>query len=111
MPATSVSVPSHDGQHVRAYIDPITGQLRDPTQEELATEAAELATKKKTAATSQSEQPASREVILPDGTVEITLDKSIQHPLHGCIQPNGELTMDHDCEQQKGSGPQPPDAR
>jgi hypothetical protein len=111
MPATSVSVPSHDGQHVRAYIDPITGQLRDPTQEELATEAAELATKKKTAATSQSEQPASREVILPDGTVEITLDKSTQHPLHGCIQPNGELTMDHDCEQQKGSGPQPPDAR
>jgi hypothetical protein len=103
-PATSAAIPSQRPQDVRAYIDPATSQLRDPTPEELAAEAAEQATRKKAAATSQSEQPTSREVILPDGTVEITLDRSTQHPLHGCIQQNGDLKIDHECDAQ-GSEP------
>jgi len=91
---------------VRAYIDPVTGELRDPTAQELAAEAAAQAAKKKAAAaTSPSDQPRQHEVVLPNGAVEITLDPSTQHPLRACIQKNGELTMDHECADARDAKP------
>jgi hypothetical protein len=102
-PATEIrkqpSAARLSNQGVRAYIDPATGELRDPTPEELAAEAAAEAQKKQaTAANPQSEQPQSRETILPSGAVEITLDKSAQHSLQACIGKNGDLKMEHECD-------------
>jgi len=83
---------------VRAYIDPKTGALRDPTPEELAAEAAAEAQRKQPAAANhQAERPVSREVITPSGAVEVTLDPSTQRPLKGCIAKNGDIKMDHEC--------------
>jgi pyruvate/2-oxoglutarate dehydrogenase complex dihydrolipoamide acyltransferase (E2) component len=103
-PATNAAAPSTAAtQHpaIRAYIDPATGQLRDPTPEELAAEAADQAAREKaTDANSPAKQKQQREVVLPDGTIEITLDKSTQQPLRGCVQQNGDIKMDHKCEPQ-----------
>src|SRR5882724_9867441 len=98
--ATSSEVSTHDssasGNAVHVYIDKKTGQPRDPTAEELATEAALEAQKKQAAAaSSQSEQAQSREVLTPSGAYEIKLDKSHQHPLQACVEKNGAVKVDH----------------
>jgi hypothetical protein len=99
----TASPPTAVTQHpeIRAYIDPATGQLRDPTPEELAAQAADQAAREKAAAANSLSKPKQqREVVLPDGTVEITLDPSTQQTLRGCVQQNGDIKLDHECEPQ-----------
>jgi hypothetical protein len=95
--ATKTSTAPSDNA-VRAYIDPKTGQLREPTPEEIAALAAAEAEQKKASAATQSKPSEPREVTLPNGAVAIQLDESAQQPLRACIQPNGEAKMDHDCD-------------
>jgi hypothetical protein len=89
---------SSGGSNVRAYIDPATGQLREPTREELAAEAAAEAAKKAVLTSAQSKPNELKEVHLPSGAVAIELGDSAQHPLKACTQPNGDVKMDHECE-------------
>ncbi|HYM34660.1 MAG TPA: hypothetical protein VET48_04640 [Steroidobacteraceae bacterium] len=71
---------------VRAYIDPKTGEVRDPTPEELAAEAAAESQKKQAAAVNKSaEQTGQREVVRPTGETEIILDPSRQRPLRASV--------------------------
>jgi hypothetical protein len=96
---SQASIQATPNKSVRVYIDPKTGELRDPTPAELAAEAAAEAQKKQAeAANPQAEQPQTRETITPSGASEITLDKSAQRPLRACIAKNGDLKMDHECE-------------
>jgi len=93
--------PTKSPNTVRVYIDPKTGEIRDPTPEELAAEAAANAAKKQAAAANpQSEQPQQREVVTPSGAVEITLDPSTQHPVYGCVDKSGDVKVDHQCDPQ-----------
>ena len=97
----NISQPQSQSPTVRAYIDPNTGELRDPTPAELAAEAAVEAERKKAAAANpQSEQPTSRETITPNGAVEVTLDPSAQHPFRACIDKKGDLKMDEECKRE-----------
>ena len=87
---------------VRAYVDPKTGELREPTADELAAEAAAEAQKKQAAsASSDREQLQSREVVTPSGAIEIQIDKSQDQPLRACIDDKGNAKMDHDCARPK----------
>ena len=89
---------------VRAYLDPVTGQLRDPTPEELAAEAAQQAQKKQAAAATDTARPVRREVVLPNGAIEVTLDPSAQHALLACIGKDGSVKMDHECTEHSEPG-------
>jgi hypothetical protein len=100
--------PSHSDASVRAYIDPATGQLREPTPEDIAAEAAAEAARKKALGTESKpgSEPGSdpmkrREIRLPNGAIAIELDESAQQPLVGCVQKDGAVKMDHDCEVSK----------
>jgi hypothetical protein len=98
--AKQSATPAKSASAVRVYVDSKTGEIRDPTPEELAAEAAANAAKKQAAAANpQSEQPQQREVVTPSGAVEITLDPSAQRPLYGCIGKSGDLKVDHQCDQ------------
>jgi len=98
--AAQSSDPATNPNAVRVYVDPKTGEIRDPTPEELAAEAAASAAKKQAAAANpQSEQPQQREVVTPSGAVEITLDPSTQHPVYGCVGKSGDVKVDHQCDQ------------
>jgi hypothetical protein len=89
---------------VRAYIDPVTGQLREPTPEDIAKESAE-SNKKKAEALAVTKPSEPREVILPNGAITIQLDDSAQQPLIGCVQKNGDVKMDHDCDGESSRAP------
>lgn len=82
---------------MRAYIDPATGQLREPTREELAAETAAEAAKK-SAAGAQQKPTEMKEVQLPNGAVAIELGDSAQQPLKACVGKDGDVKMDHACE-------------
>lgn len=100
-PTTITSTANAKDNSVRAYIDPKTGALRDPTPEELTAEAAAESKKQKTDSTSggaPAKPTEPHEVTLPNGAVEVVLDKSAQQPFRACIQKDGAVKMDHDCE-------------
>jgi hypothetical protein len=80
---------------VKVYIDPATGATREPTAVELAAEAAE---QNNTAKMTSEKASAPREIVHPDGTVEVIMDRSNRNPLVGCIPESGKIQTDHECE-------------
>jgi hypothetical protein len=79
---------------VRAFVDPVTGALREPTPEE----AAALAKGQQKAPDAQSrpvQKP--REIVHPDGTVEVILDGSHDQPVQACVQADGGVKVEHAC--------------
>lgn len=77
---------------VKAYIDPVTGELREPTAAELASEAQ---------ATTQKESnsgKSSRQIVRADGSVEVLLDQSNDQAFKACVQKDGSVAMGHECE-------------
>ena len=97
-PAANSSPPaaSQQNSNVRAYVDPTTGQLREPTAEEQAQEAAAQKARSQQK-TSPGAATTPQEILLPSGAVEMSIDQSKQHPLRACIESNGAEKVDHEC--------------
>jgi hypothetical protein len=83
---------------IKAYIDPTTGELREPTAEELSVDAARTNKKPLSAVPIVTEQSTPQEVVHPGGVVEVPLDQSKQQGLQACIQKDGSMNMGHECE-------------
>jgi hypothetical protein len=94
--------PNTEGNAVRAYIDPATGKLREPTPEEVAALAAAEAAQKKSATGAQDKTTQPKEVRLPNGVIKIELGDSGQTTLQGCVAKDGDVKMEHDCESKPG---------
>ena len=105
--ATTESAPTstHNGLH--AYIDPATGQLREPTPEELAAEAAQKAKeqvqRKQAAAAAGQSESAMHEVVLPNGAVEVPLNPAMQHEMEGCVRQDGSTAMGEECSEKSSA--------
>ncbi|HTE42040.1 MAG TPA: hypothetical protein VK629_14540 [Steroidobacteraceae bacterium] len=79
---------------VKVYIDPATGEIREPTAAELTAAAAE---QKQNSSKAQAPQVA-REIVHTDGTVEIIMHRSTNKPLVGCLDKNDGIKIDHQCQ-------------
>jgi hypothetical protein len=77
---------------VKAYIDPVTGELREPTAADLANEA-----KAGTQKASNSAKPP-QQIVRADGSVEVLLDQSNDQVFKACVQKDGNVAMGHECD-------------
>jgi hypothetical protein len=75
-----------DQKALRAYIDPVTGQMRSPTAEELA---ADAATGSVTAAA--RDRSDVQEIKLPNGMTEVRVGKDSEVAEITCIQADGSF--------------------
>jgi hypothetical protein len=81
---------------VRIFIDPITGEPREPTlaeQAELAKQDARLRAERNK---SQQNGRAPKEIILPDGGVGIEVPPDMDESLQGCSE-GKDVRIAHDC--------------
>jgi len=72
----------------RIFIDPQTGQPREPTAQELAAAAQAEA---RVAASGRAKPVAPREVELPNGAVAVILGEETLQPLRACVRPDGRV--------------------
>jgi hypothetical protein len=77
---------------MRTYIDPVTGQVREPTEQERAESARRAAVAQKPAA-------APVEVQLPDGS--FVLRHIEEHPYRACVHAGGTAQNGHSCEEKR----------
>lgn len=76
---------------LREFIDPVTGQPRQPTAAEL-----------KALATAGQSAPASaaasrpKETVLPNGMVAVEV--GVKSEMKGCLQADGRVVATHDCQ-------------
>lgn len=78
---------------VRVYLDPVTGEAREPTRAEAAEAAAAAGRVQREAAGGQAvSEGAQRErVVLPDGTEGVKLAPRDRHRVVVCRQPDGSF--------------------
>jgi hypothetical protein len=79
---------------MRAFFDPATGKLREPTAAEL--QELDRQDKERKAQQKISIQP--KEFTLPDGAVGVTVDPTEHASMQGCSQPDGTVKVDHQCD-------------
>jgi hypothetical protein len=72
----------------RIFVDPATGQPREPTAEELAAAARDEAPEQ---SARRAKPLAPREVEYPNGAVAVILGDEALHPLQACIRPDGSV--------------------
>jgi hypothetical protein len=84
--------PAAPAPGVRIFIDPTTGEAREPTAQEMA----EMA--KQSAAAKPGSKPQA--VQLPDGTVMVPMEGMPQTPVQACLEKDGSLKVDHECRDQ-----------
>ena len=75
----------------RVFVDPATGQLREPTAAELADIARQESAGTAVASVGSAKPAAPTEVRYPDGTVGIAFGNESLAPLHACIDPDGAI--------------------
>jgi hypothetical protein len=81
---------------VQAFVDPVTGELRAPTDAERAAMAAQAAQRKQAASVGSSATSQPREIVLPDGSVAVPVDTTTE-TLQACVEKDGHVTVDHNC--------------
>lgn len=81
---------------VRVFVDPTTGEIREPTDAEAAAVAKEE--QSQAAITKPGATDRAQEVRLPDGSTAVILDRSDSQYLEGCLKVDGSVTVDHDCD-------------
>ncbi|MCU0761358.1 MAG: hypothetical protein MUF07_19465 [Steroidobacteraceae bacterium] len=93
-PSSSTAPDPKSGSAMQIFLDPVTGQPREPTPEELAglarREAAAPGNAKPAVAPSASPAP-SQEFRLPDGTVGMRLPENASQPLMACRRLDGQV--------------------
>jgi hypothetical protein len=105
---TVVETSAHESAHesnraVKAYVDPTTGELRDPIVGETLSNS--NSSNKKPLATSPTEQLPAREIVHPGGIVEVPIDNNHQHALQACVQSDGSVKMGHGCAEASKAKP------
>jgi hypothetical protein len=98
----SISGQATPGQAIKAYVDPTTGELRDPPTS-VDPAASVKATDKMPLSVSAAEQSSPHEIVHPGGMVEVPLDQTKQQTLQACIEKDGSMQMGHDCAAQPKS--------
>jgi hypothetical protein len=78
------------------FIDPKTGEAREPTPQELAEISKQQAASKQQASEGAASRP--KAVQLPDGTIMVPMDDQPQTPVQACVAKDGTLKIDHDCQ-------------
>lgn len=95
-PATDVATsPGRPAAGLRMYIDPVTGEAREPTEAELAAEARNNATTSSPTFNGSGTAKAvlrTHETVLPGGLTEVQLDRKADVEEKVCIQPDGSLS-------------------
>lgn len=91
-PAAAAGTQAEAG--VRVFIDPATGQVREPTPAELRTIEARKQTPAPGAITSS--KPAPKTTVLPNGWVAVELDTEVE--MKGCVQKDGRIVAGHECK-------------
>jgi hypothetical protein len=100
IPAPTPTEATADGDQpgqagVKVFVDPATGEIREPTPADIA--ALEAEQRKATVAKPQGTR-SSQTIVHPDGTVEVVLDGSHDQSVQGCVQPDGGIKTDHVCD-------------
>jgi hypothetical protein len=72
---------------LRAFIDPVTGELRAPTQAEVEAEA----TQRRLQGAAAKTRVATEEIKLPNGMTEVRIGKDAEVSETICIQKDGSL--------------------
>ena len=80
---------------MKMFVDPVTGEVRDPTDAERAAMAKEVHQSRAV------EKPRQRETKLRNGGTAITLEGNAETPLQGCVAADGSLSVDHNCAEAK----------
>ena len=88
--ASGRSAPAAPQQGLRMFIDPVTGKPRDPTDAELAAEAARRATQPQPQATAVRGEPA-EQIQLPNGMTEVRIGKQAEMTEVVCLQKDGSV--------------------
>jgi hypothetical protein len=78
---------------MKMFIDPKTGEARDPTPQELA----EISKQQKQQQSTTSARPKPAPIQLPDGTVMVPMEP--KYPVQACTNKDGTLTIDHECKE------------
>lgn len=75
----------------RVFLDPATGQPREPTASELAELARQELAQKPATPAPPAKTMAPAEIHYPDGTVGIAFDSGSLAPLRACVDARGEI--------------------
>jgi hypothetical protein len=93
-PAAAADSTQAGAAGLREFIDPVTGQPREPTAAELkALEASKQTSAPSSAITSK---PKPKEIVLPNGVVAVEMESTSE--MKGCLQKDGRAVVDHDCK-------------
>lgn len=92
-PAATPAASQPETAALREFLDPVTGQPREPTEAELKAMAAA-----RPAAPAASAASKPKEIVLPNGMVVIE-GTSLMSEMKGCVQPDGSVVADHDCRE------------
>jgi hypothetical protein len=93
-PVSAAAAPDQAAAGMKAFMDPVTGQMRDPTNAERA------AAEKQGNAKVPGNQPRTmREQKLRKRGTAVTLEGDLLTPLHACTGADGNVVVDHDCNQ------------
>ena len=87
-PAASSNAASNS---VQVFIDPKTGESRQPTAEELS----RIAQEEK--ARIDAGKITRHEKVNPNGTIEVELSPADEKPIEACVAANGQVKVDHNC--------------
>jgi hypothetical protein len=84
------AAPGQAAPGVRVFIDPVTGEARQPTPAEAAADAAAGRVQREAVAGQAGSEGAQRErFVLPDGTEGVRLAPRDKHPVVVCLQADG----------------------
>jgi hypothetical protein len=81
---------ARQGAPSRVFLDPVSGQPREPTPAEL-TELERLERAARATAPASAKPDAPAEFRLPDGTVGMRFPDAAAQPLQACLQPDGSI--------------------
>lgn len=91
-PSSAPAAAATGGAAIREFIDPATGQAREPTAADLkAFEAA----KARTPSAAPTVKPRGGEITMPNGMVAI--EAPPPSDMKGCLRKDGTMVVDHDC--------------
>jgi hypothetical protein len=86
---------------MKMFVDPVTGEMRDPTPAERAAMAKQESSLKAT------EPTKSRVVKLRNGGTAIMIDAPPHPPMKACEGADGSVAIGHDCETKEESKQNP----
>ena len=94
--AIEANQPADDSPGMKAYIDPKTGQIGEPTDAQIA----EME-RKANAQAGAPVEPKRTVVKMRNGGTMVILDDNPQTPMQACVDAQGNMKVDHNCQSEK----------